>query len=321
MIDPCLVFTLELDEAGGARQLESLESPGMQSLKNHWVHLDYSQGSVEQRLLELGLNELTVESLTREDTRPRVSVTPSGTLLVLRAINLNPASDPEDMVSLRIWLEPERLITVRQRRLLSVQDVKDELLAGQGPVDVIGVVFDLIRKIASRIADFVEGVEDRLSVLEAMFLEEPDYRHRPATAALRREVAAVKRFLTPQKEALTSLLMTTRTGFTENQNYELREQLDRMTRYLEDLELVRERALVLQEEMTNFSMEQQNMRMYALSIVAAVFLPITFVSGVFGMNVAGLPGTDEPAAFLFVGGTMFVMTLLVLGYFKWSRWL
>lgn len=321
MIDPCLVFTLELDEAGGARQLEGLESPGRQSLKNHWIHLDYSQGSVDRLLLELGLNELTVESLTREDTRPRVSVTPSGTLLVLRAINMNPAADPEDMVSLRIWLEPDRLITVRQRRLLSVQDVKGELLAGQGPADVIGVVFDLIRKIANRIADFVEGVEDRLSVLEAMFLEEPDYRHRPATAALRREVAVVKRFLTPQKEALTSLLMTTRTGFTEDQNYELREQLDRMTRYLEDLELVRERALVLQEEMTNFSMEQQNMRMYALSIVAAVFLPITFVSGVFGMNVAGLPGTDEPAAFLFVGGTMFVMTLLVLGYFKWSRWL
>ena len=84
---------------------------------------------------------------------------------------------------------------------------------------------------------------------------------------------------------------------------------------------MRERALLLQEEMANVSMEQQNQRMYALSIIAAIFLPITFVTGLFGMNVAGLPGIDEPAAFSFVVIAMVLLTVAVMGYFRANRWL
>ena len=250
-----------------------------------------------------------------------VSVSKSGTLLFLRAINLNPASDPEDMVSLRLWIEPHRLISVRQRKLLSVQDVREQLAEGQGSVDVMGVVIEIIGKIANRISVYVNSVEERLENLESQFLEEMDFRGRSQTGTIRREVAGVRRFLLPQREALSSLLTQVRTSLPEDQTYALREQTDRMTRYLEDLDLIRERSLVLQEEMMNLSMEQQNQRMYALSIVAAIFLPITFVTGVFGMNVMGVPGLDEPSAFGYVALSMVVVTVTVLGFFKYNRWL
>jgi zinc transporter len=77
---------------------------------------------------------------------------------------------------------------------------------------------------------------------------------------------------------------------------------------------------VLQEEVMNISMEQQNSRMYALSIVALIFLPVTFVTGVFGMNVGGLPGLENPTAFMTVVGTMLFISIAVITVLKIKRW-
>ena len=106
----------------------------------------------------------------------------------------------------------------------------------------------------------------------------------------------------------------------ESYPYRLREQIERMTRYLENLDLIRERTLVLQEEWTNIAMEQQNSRIHALAIVALIFLPITFVTGIFGMSVAGLSGVDNTHAFFIVTGAVWVISLVVVGLLKLKRW-
>ena len=100
----------------------------------------------------------------------------------------------------------------------------------------------------------------------------------------------------------------------EGYAYRLREQMDRMIRYLVALDLIRKRTLVLQEEWMNMSMEQKISRMHALCIVALIFLPITFVTGIFGLNVAGLLGIENPNAFIVVTGFMFVTSVSVIGF-------
>ena len=70
----------------------------------------------------------------------------------------------------------------------------------------------------------------------------------------------------------------------------------------------------------NISMEQQNSRMYALSIVSLIFLPVTFVTGVFGMNVGGLPGLENSTAFMTVVGTMLFISIAVITVLKIKRW-
>ena len=90
---------------------------------------------------------------------------------------------------------------------------------------------------------------------------------------------------------------------------------------MEDLDLVREKAVVLQEELMNLTAQQQNDRMYVLSIVAVIFLPISFVTGLFGMNVAGLPGLETPSAFFYVAMAMTVMVVGALAYFRFKKWL
>ena len=108
---------------------------------------------------------------------------------------------------------------------------------------------------------------------------------------------------------------------SDQQADNLREQSERMTRYIEELDLARERAMVLQEEQRNKVAEQQGMRMYVLSIVTAIFLPLSFLTGVFGMNVAGLPGLENPQAFMYLGTSMLGLALVLLLLMIWKKWL
>jgi zinc transporter len=233
---------------------------------------------------------------------------------------MNPDAEPEDMVSIRIWLQEQRMITIRQRRILAAQDVKSTLQAGKGPSSLIYVLIDIITQLADRIADFVNQMESRMDQYEtAIGLQNP-IELRSQISELRRQSAVVRRFLAPQRDALDTLQQPSNKSFSDSHRYAIREETDRMIRSVEDLDLVRERALVAQEELINLAAQEQNNRMYVLSIIAAVFLPITFISGVFGMNVAGLPGTNTPTAFLIVCIAMIALSIGTLLWLRFKGW-
>ncbi len=321
MTDSCFVFGYQLDGTGAAEAIEpGTETVSESTGKPTWYHLDYSAGDAGRWMKERGIPEQVAETLVRSDSRPRTVTFGDGVLVLLRGVNTNPGAEPEDMVSLRLWIQKNRLISVRQRRLLSAQDVRATLEAGNGPPDVPELVTAIIERVADRISDFVDTIEEHIDAYEEdVETDNPNQVRRDVTA-LRRQTAVVRRFLAPQRDALDSLYRQSLGILDDDQTYMVREQSDRITRYVEDLDLIRERALVIQEELMNRIAQQQNARMYVLSIVAAIFLPITFISGVFGMNVAGLPGVEEVSSFWIVAGVMFAISAVVMGLFWLKRW-
>ena len=234
--------------------------------------------------------------------------------------NMNPGADPEDMVSLRLWLEPNRLISVRQRRLFAVQDVSASLERGAGPNSVPTLLVSIIERLADRIKDFVDTIEDRVADFEDLVEKSRPEEIRALVSGVRRQTAVVRRFISPQRDALDALYRDSAGILSQNQTFMVREQADRIARDLEDLDLVRERSLVITEELLNRIAQEQNNRMYVLSIIAAIFLPITFITGLFGMNVAGLPGVENNSAFLLVTGVMSATTVGTLLLLRAKRW-
>jgi len=245
--------------------------------------------------------------------------TDQGDLLFLRGINMNPGADPEDMVSLRLWVTQDRLVSVRQRRLMAVQDMNSDLRAGVGPTSIGKLVVALIERLADRVDGFVDTLSEKLEAIESALERAPESRSRSDISAIRRQAASVRRYLAPQREALDAFSRHTRLAADDIDC--IRDQSDRFMRLVEDIDLLRERAMVLQEELMNQTMQQQSNRMYALSIIAAIFLPVTFITGVFGMNVAGLPGLDDPTAFPVVAIAMAAIMVAVMIFFRIKRWL
>ncbi len=313
----CFVFGLSLNGNGSGTALTELGSLD----KPQWLHLDYTEVDCEKLLKETGVPGNIIESLLRLDSRPRTLLQDEGLFLALRTVNANPGESPEDMVSIRFWLQKNRLISVRQRIVFSALDIKADLENGIGPKDLQDLVANFIERIANRISDYVDLLEEKLEVQEnSVDIAEPN-KLRKDVSRLRRHAAGVRRFLAPQRDALDSLARQSSIILNESTLYFIHEQSDRIIRYIEDLDLLRERAMMLQEELMNRVAQEQNARMYVLSIVAAIFLPISFVTGLFGMNVAGLPGVEYPWAFMLVAGSMLAVVVVTLTVFRLKKWL
>lgn len=319
---PEFLHAYVLDRKGGRR---IIDSPGIADWTPDqgllWVHIDVNDEASRQWLkTKSGLAPAIVQSLLALETRPRAQVSDKGTLVVLRGVNLNPGDNPEDMVSVRIWLERDRIISTRRRRLLSVQDVRAALDEGTGPATSGALLTSLLGRLTDRIGDFVNALEDRISEAEDRAEAGDVEMLRRNNTVLRRQVAGVRRFLAPQRDALDRLYRQAGTLFSDAESNELREEAERMTRYLEDIELARERLVVMQEEFLALQAQEQNSRMYVLSVVAAIFLPLTFVTGLLGMNVGGLPGLESPSGFLASVVVMGVAVAVLIVFFRWKKW-
>ena len=262
----------------------------------------------------------TIAALLAGETRPRSAFNEQGLLIVLRGVNTNPGADPEDMVSVRIWIDAKRIISSRRRKLLSIQDVRESLKSGDGPTSSGNFLGVVVERLADRIGDFVDAIEERMDAAEEEIASGRSLDFRQRLSASRRQIAHVRRFLAPQRDALDRLNRQSCEWLTEPDAHSLRQESDRITRYLEDLDLAKERAIVLQEELLSQIAQEQNSRMYVLSVVAAIFLPLTFVTGLLGMNVGGLPGLESKLGFVW---SVFVMAVAAVGlvvFFRWKKW-
>jgi len=287
-----------------------------------WLHFNYEDTDVVEWLRNRsGLSELAVEALLSGETRPRAQALRDELWLALRGVNLNPGSDPEDMVSIRLWTDGKRVISTRRRDLLSTSDVLKRLETGDGPVDAGELIVDLIDRIVMRMSDTVDNFEDSVMELEDKVLSTTPATLRYDLALLRKQTIAIRRYLAPEREALNRLVMEKLSWMTESYRLRLREISDRLIRHIEDIDAVRERAALAQEELQSRVTEQMNVRMYVLSIVAAIFLPLGFFTGLMGINVGGMPGVEDQGAFWVVVGLCVGLILLLAAVFRWKRWL
>jgi zinc transporter len=318
-----LVCAYVLDGRGSGRAVTATDIDalsGQQGLL--WVHLDLLDPASRRWLAaRQDVDDVTADALLALETRPRSVSTEAGLLLVLRGVNTNPGADPDDMVAIRLWIQPQRIISSRRRNLISIQDMREAIAAGNGPRTSGEFVVMLVERLAERIGNVVDKIEEEIEAGELQSVKADPGTLRLQLGGLRRQTAAIRRYLAPQRDALDRLYRQPGPLFTDHEANELREQSDRITRYLEDLDLARERIIVVQEELLSRVAQEQNSRIYLLSVVAAIFLPLTFVTGLLGMNVAGLPGSEDPSAFAV---TLLVMLGLgaVLGViFKWKNWI
>lgn len=325
MTDPKRAFSIAilLDGKGGGRELSDAEvaswTPDDGLL---WVDVNLHNRPARKWLAGNGsISDNATSILLAEETRPRSLALDDGLVVIMRGINMNPGAVPDDMVAVRMWLQQGRIITSRRRKVLSVRDVRDELLAGRGPKTTGEFLVALTARLATRIEAAVENVETLLEELGERLGGGDIATVRTELGIIRRQAAAIRRHLSPQRDALDRLARTPAGILSAGDVFDLREEGDHLTRHIEDLDLARENALVTQEELMNRIAQEQNSRMYLLSVIAAVFLPLTFVTGLLGMNVAGLPGTVNPNGFFFSAIIMVLLGAALIAYFRWRKWI
>ncbi|MGH8419026.1 MAG: zinc transporter ZntB [Pseudomonas sp.] len=320
-----LVHALVLDGKGGARSIArtDLDSLQLESHESVWLHWDRSHPQTQMWLRHSsGLNEFVCDLMLEENTRPRLLPLPDHQLLLfLRGVNLNPGAEPEDMVSVRIFAAAQRVISLRLRSLRATEELIDLFKANKGPktasellVYLAQLLTDKVQAVVSELTELVDDMEERIDADERYMPEHGNMVH------IRRRAAGMRRFLAPQREIYGQLTRSKMPWFVEDDADYWNELNNSLTRYLEELELTRERVgLVLEAEDRRLS-ERMNRTMYRFGIVTGIFLPMSFLTGLLGINVGGIPGADNPHGFLLACGLMVVVALGQMWLFKRLRW-
>lgn len=269
------------------------------------------------------ISAFTSELLQSPRSRPRVTEHEDGIHVVLRGVNLNDGEDVEDMISLRMWLTNEAIITCHGQRLQTIEAVAQQWTDNK-PSSNLHFVLRIVELLNDRIADVVDGIDQELDELDEKAKEKP-LEVSEKTVSIRRKVAHLRRFLAPQRDALFQLfeLASDQNTTTSRSSKvrQFREEAERVTRLIEDLDLARDQASLIREQAMANIAQQQNSRLYIFSVLSVIFMPLTFVTGLLGMNVAGMPGASSQEAFWIVTGLSIIYTICLLIYFKRKHWL
>lgn len=288
-----------------------------------WLHLNMN--NEEARIWIRDQSDIPYaaqNALLAGETRPRVTHFENGLVVNLRGVNLNEGANPEDMVSIRIWADERRVISTRRRKLKAAQDVRGEISNGDKRIDSPGaLIAKLAARLTSRMTPFVESIEDMVDALESDVINERGEGVRARLAEARQNAVSIRRFIAPQRDALTRLALDDSALFKESTRVDLREVADHVTRLTEEIDAARERAMVLQDQLADQRAEEMNRNMMILSVVAAVFLPLGFITGLFGINVGGMPGVESAAAFWLVVAACGMISVALLVVFKLLEWL
>ncbi|MDD4329520.1 MAG: zinc transporter ZntB [Aliarcobacter sp.] len=318
---PAIAFLL--DKKGGAIELSYEELNHVdKNGKILWVHFDYSSPeAVDWITNKSEIDSIAMDALLTEETRPRTTLLNDSILIALRGVNLNPNSKPEDMVSIRLYISTHLIISTRKRDILSVTEIIDILKKGIGPKSSSEFLTELIYRVTDRMEDVINQIEDRTNALEENLIDSTDLKFRNEILSVRREIIILRRYLFPQKEALNKLYNDKITWINEYERIEIRETNDQLMRHIEELDTIRDKVSLIQEELANSLSDQVNKKMYILSIISAIFLPLTFLTGLLGINIGGIPGAQNDNAFYIFSIILVMVTSVQFYIFKKKKWL
>lgn len=284
-----------------------------------WVHLDLADDALAEWLTGQ-VPEAVAKALLLPETRPRFDALTEGTLINLRGVNLNDGADPEDMVALRIWATPTRLMTLRRRRIMAVDELRLQADAGRAPTTPAAFLSKVAEGLTVRIETVSLALEDRVDALEDAILAD-EAIDRQDVLDLRQTLIKLKRFIGPQKDALFDFARATGSILDEQTAPHVLETANRAARTVEALETERDRMAALQDHLDAKAAATLGRNGYVLSVIAAIFLPLGFLTGLFGVNVAGMPGMDTPWAFGALCVASVALGLVLYLLFRALKWL
>ncbi|KEQ52820.1 zinc transporter ZntB [Sphingobium chlorophenolicum] len=286
-----------------------------------WVHAD---GWREDARIVASrcdhMPEAALSALLAQETRPRCTLMAHGALVNLRGLGAAEDGVGDPLVSIRLWAEQARVISVSYRPLAAMEPVTAQMLAGRisDPGDLIAAFAQQITEaLDPEVADLGDGLDE----IESALTEHGPAEARRRVSQIRATAISYRRFIAPQRQALERLSAADASWLEPDDRLHLQEAADRCARMAEELEAVRERSALAHEELTDLRAEQMNRQALIISVVALVFLPLTFLTGLLGMNVDGIPYAHEPWAFWGVVGVCAAMAAGISGWFAATQWL
>ena len=311
-----MLRVLRLDGGAVRSGGRELASPG----STIWVDCSPEPENLDWLAARFGFHPLALEDAAHADQRSKFEDYPGTAFVVLHRLSSLPDGEEVEDQELHSFLTADALVTVHVERIRELDAVFDRVkgdpvVLERGPDFALYLVFDAITDAHFQLAD---SLSDQVEILNEEVLEGPGEREAlTRIAGLRHQLAHLRRRLAPQREVLAALSRPGQPVVRERTVVYFRDVQDHVVRITEELDVARDLVSQTMEIYLSSVNNRLSSVMARMALVATIFLPLTFITSVFGMN---LPGTDRGVGWWLVGGTTLVLPLTMWAVFRRRGW-
>ncbi|MFO7895284.1 MAG: magnesium/cobalt transporter CorA [Longimicrobiales bacterium] len=274
----------------GVEELELSSADEVEGLRGRWpvLWLDVigvgDAGSVEALGRVLGLHRLALEDVMNVHQRPKVEEYPDHLFAVTRSATLEDRVDTEQ---LSLFVGDGWVLTFQERSGDAWEPVRERLRAGRGRIRGAGagyLFYALLDAVVDSYYPLLEEFGHRVELLEEAVIDDPKEELVGVIHAARRDVLALRQSVWPMREAMGQLYREDFAVIDRETRVYLRDAYDHTIQVIELLENYREMASALLEVYLSSVSHRMNEVMKVLTIIATIFIPLTFIAGIYGMN-------------------------------------
>jgi magnesium transporter len=268
-----------------------------------------------------GFHPLALSDLLNNDVRPKQESYGDVLFTVFSALNLNPGEDPLDTINLNLFLTPAYLVTTHLQPVKTIRSVRENIekkhsLFSKGTDFLYYTILD---GVIDRYVEVLEVIEDEIDETESIVFGEEETDIQRRIFASKSKIAHLRRSIGPKRDALHELVYREFPQIQPGTRTQLRDVLDHVQRISDRLETYRELLNGLMESYMVRLSNRMNEVMKLLSVIATLILPLSFVTGIFGMNFDAIPGLHSEGAFWTLIAGMGFLAAGMLWLFKRKR--
>lgn len=287
-----------------------------------WVDLDTRDETTADWIgQDSGLSAEVAQRLLAPDEVSHREIFDDGMLICFHTRGIAPRADDENASSLRMWVDEERIITVHSHDLPSAEAVRAAAAAGEETLAPLDVLAWLIRGDLRQSEEPIARIVGETGDLEDRILAADDERSSEELSDLLRRIIQARRHLVEIRNLLGFINADLTLNLSAGERRALDSAANHVRSHLESLEDCHERSLLLKDHIEGRMADRLNRITYNLTIVATVFLPLSFLTGLLGMNVAGIPDEHDPRGFVIVCVVMVLIAFGSWAILRWRRWI
>jgi len=314
---------------GQTEQAPSIERAWLNPASGVFVWLDLAAPSIPESLLlsdTFRFHPLSVEDALSDAQYPKAEAYDGYLFVILHGIDLQASEKGRGFAThgVSFFLGPNYLVTVHDGASRSISELRDHCvrnsrLLGEGPVVLFHRIVDAM---VDHYAPEVEKLEDRLDALEQAIFDQPDRSLARRILKTKRDVASLRRIVAPQRDVISRLARREFVDISTEMSFRFRDVYDHLVRIADDALIFQDRLTGILDAHLSIVSNQLNEVMKVLAVVSTIFMPLTLVTGVYGMNMPlpHFPGGDA-AQFWWLAGGSVVLVVFMLAIFRRKRWL
>ena len=235
---------------------------------------------------------------------------PDGTLLSIRTLRPGPTEDLADLGDLKLLIGPTRAITLRSGTLAAVDELRQNLSSDKSLVTAVDLLGFMVTGMTNRMEPVISDLTQDIDDVEDALLDGGSVPPQQTLSEFQRRIFRTRRHVDSTQQVLDPMTTDPALALDADDRETLVRASKHVTRYLQRLDECRTRVQTLGDQIEARRSEIMTRSSLNLTIVATVFLPLTFITGLLGMNVAGIPDQHNPYGFWLVTGLSVIISLL-----------